>query len=82
MCVVTILVADCEQVNQTINEHCGFISAAIVVMRVQGHLSDISQVKLGTKNISQCITPGSIKRTSISLVQNVNTLKLICHLYS
>jgi len=80
MSVVTVLVADCEQVNQTINEHCGFISAAVAVMKVQGHLSDISQVKLGTKNIFQCITPGIIKR--ISLVRNVTTLKLICHFYS
>jgi hypothetical protein len=80
MSVVTILVVDCEQVNQTRNEHCGFISAAAVVMRVQGHLSDISQVKLGTKCISECLNAGSIKR--IPLVHNVKTFMLISHLYS
>lgn len=69
-----------EQEINTVRLYQTYNTAAFVVIRIQGHLSDISQVKLGTKSTSQCLTAGSIKR--ISLVRNVKTLMLIKHLIS
>jgi hypothetical protein len=84
MSVATILVDDSEQIYQTRNEHCTFISDLQHSSRC-GNKDTVSFIlyqsgENGQKSISQFLTAGSIK--PISLVWNVKTLMLISPLFS